>query len=98
MKSFRIIALVAILAAQTGCSGACKSLGQAPGAFSGGTGWTGIANIGITGIQAGICGAGVLIDKAGQSNNGGSNDTEKEGKKPTIAEQDMQEYMKRGNK
>lgn len=89
MESFKIIVLVAVMAALTGCSGACKSLGQAPGAFSGGTGWTGIANIGITGIQAGICGAGVLIDKAGQS----SGTVEAEEKKPTIADQDMQEYL-----
>lgn len=78
--------------AMAGCSGACNSLGQAPGAFSGGTGWTGIANIGITGIQAGICGAGVMMDKAQQS---GTEAVEGGEKKETIAERDLQERMQR---
>lgn len=95
MKSLKIIALAGILAALTGCSGACKSLGQAPGAFSGSTGWTGIANIGITGIQAGICGAGVMLEKAQQGSNSDNGNTETEEKKQTIADKDMQDYLKR---
>lgn len=92
MKSLKIVALAAIVVALTGCSGACKSLGQAPGAFSGSTGWTGIANIGLTGIQAGICGAGVMLDRAKQSGAEAVDDGEK---KETMAERDLREHMQR---
>lgn len=92
MKSLKIMALVATLAAVTGCSGACNSLGQTPGAFSGSTGWTGIANIGITGIQAGICGAGVMLDRAKQ---GGADEKNAGEKKETMAERDLRERMQR---
>ena len=65
VHSVQFIALLAFTSVSVcGCSGVCNSVGTGSGAFSGGSGWTGIANIGITGIHAGVCGAGLLIDKA----------------------------------
>lgn len=66
---------------------------QAPGSFSGGSGWTGIANIGITGIHAGICGAGVLVDKATMSSSSATSAEQTTGR--SVAEKDLIERQER---
>lgn len=82
----------AVVIGISGCSNVCNSVGQAPGSFSGGSGWTGVANIGITGIHAGICGAGILIDKSSANS---STEQAENGPARTVAEKDLIERQER---
>lgn len=51
----------------SGCTNMCRTVGQQSGAFSSAQGWTGVANVGLTGIFAGICATGLAADKAKKS-------------------------------